>query len=465
MAAAAAPAVDATLVLRLVWEWITANSRFHCVTWSGHTEGAFLPLMMVTFGVSMALMTLTHDMRWWATRRGEFLLGSSLHYLIVQKGRGLLLLQDRQTGKRIQLVKFPDGNDSVRCETNGRWVVCCDPHSMKMIVVEIPMRKNANGGGATTTPFERPTAVKIDPRWKICAPQFVGVINENHVLLCCHDAETDPTFFEFVAARKKGGYFITIEEGTGKLGRAFPESERSFADLRVSQVSQSQFCVMDDDSDFPVNCYSVWDVNNTGSEPVRKQQCLSGCTTSQAFVEGGLLFQVRDIPNPSICALERKEIHVTDEATGADVITLWLCGSLDTICAPQFVGVINENHVLLCCHDAETDPTFFEFVLVDLVETCSSERLAVLSSTVPRLSDLPPSLGRFESFVSKHYHVFRKQHCEGGGGSTNHLFVMREGAREGGYFITIEEGTGKLGRAFLESERSFADLRVSQCGM
>ncbi|KAH3758771.1 hypothetical protein Pelo_9412 [Pelomyxa schiedti] len=293
MAAAAPAVVDAALVLGLVWEWITANSRFYCVTWSGHSEGSFLPLVMVTFGVSTALMTLTHDMRWWAMRRGELLHGSSLHYLIVEKGRGVFL-QDRQTGKRIQLVKFPDGsNDSVRCKTNGRWIVCCDTHSMKMVVAEIPMRKNANGG-ATTTTIKRPAVVKIDPRWKICTPQFVGVIND--------------------------------------------------------------------------------------------------------------------------------------------------------------------NHLLLCCHDAETDPTFFEFVLVDLVETCSSKRLAVLSSTVPRLSDLPPSFGGFESFVSKDYHVFRKQHCEGGGGSTNHLFVMR--ATLGGYFITIEEGTGKLGRAFPESERSFADLRV-----
>ncbi|KAH3760687.1 hypothetical protein Pelo_7490 [Pelomyxa schiedti] len=352
---------------------------------------------MVTFGVSTALMTLTHDVRWWATRRGEFLHGSSLHYLIVEKGRGVFLLQDRQTGKRIQLVKFPGGDDSVRCATNGRWIACCDTHSMKLVVVEIPMRKNANGCGATTTTIERPTAVKIDPRWKICAPQFVGVINENHVLLCCHDDYLHPTFFEFVLVdlvetcsskrlavlsstvprlsdlppslgrfksfvskqyhvfrkqhREGGGgstnhllfvmregeglfpcsyHFITIEEGTGKLGRAFPESMRE--DLRVSQVSQSQFCVMDDDSDFPVTCYSVWDVNNTGSKPVRKQQCLSGCTTSQAFVEGGLLFQVG---GGATRAAARKEIHVTDEATGVQVITLQLghsgCRSLRSV--------------------------------------------------------------------------------------------------------------------------------------
>ncbi|KAH3714169.1 hypothetical protein Pelo_19323 [Pelomyxa schiedti] len=51
--------------------------------------------------------------------------------------------------------------------------------------------------------------------------------------------------------------------------------------------------------------YSVWDVNNA-SKPVRERECLSGCTTNQAFIEGGLLFQLSEA---------RKEIHVTEEAT------------------------------------------------------------------------------------------------------------------------------------------------------
>ncbi|KAH3761156.1 hypothetical protein Pelo_7016 [Pelomyxa schiedti] len=384
------------LAVRLVWEWIAANSRFYCVIWDsdcGDEDAPYVPPLMVTFGVSMLLMTLTHDVRWWAQRYGMELLGSSLHYLIVEKGRGVFLLQDRQTGKRIQLVKFPDSNDymsgTVRCATNGRWIVWCDGHSMKMVVAEIPMRKN----GATTT-VKRPTVVKIDPRWKICTPQFVGVINENHLLLCCRDSlYCIPTFFElvlvdlvetfsskrlavlsstsfesfvskkyhvfrkqhreggggspnhllFVMGQSEGvsrGYYhlITIEEGTGKLGRAFPESKRA-ARWRVSQVNQSQFCVMDDDSHFPVEGYSVWDVNNPGSTPVRKQQCLSGCTASQAFVEGGLLFQI----SKATSSRGRKEIHVTDEATGAHVITLELFRSLDSITSHFSFSLLSDS--------------------------------------------------------------------------------------------------------------------------
>ncbi|KAH3761158.1 hypothetical protein Pelo_7018 [Pelomyxa schiedti] len=377
---AVAVAVDATLALRLCYD------EPHC-----------FPPLMVTFGVSMLLMTLTHDMRWWAERSDEILLAAGLYHLVVYDGSALLL-QDRETGKRIRLLKysgksvwllkyshtnFPDN-----FATNGRWIVCCD--LMRMVVAALPMRKNANGGGCDTT-IKRPTVVKLDPRWKICIPQFVGIINENHVLLCCHDASDYFffTFFEFVLVdlvetcsskrlavlsstvprlsdiapplhcfagktyhvfrRKNGGgsgsnhVFVmrectsvsrgycnfAVEEGTGKVGRAFPESRRSTK--RVSQVNQSQFCVMDDYSDSDSSDdfhYSVWDVNNTDgmAKPARKRQCLSGCPTRQAFVEGGLLFQISEAAR-----YVRKEIHVTDESTGAHVITLKLFGSLHRI--------------------------------------------------------------------------------------------------------------------------------------
>ncbi|KAH3761159.1 hypothetical protein Pelo_7019 [Pelomyxa schiedti] len=376
-------AADATLAVRLVWEWIRENSRFYCVTLECYDEPHCFPPLMVTFGVSMLLMTLTHDMRWWAERSDEILLGASLHHLVVYDGSALLL-QDRETGKRIRLLKYPGNDFPDNFATNGRWIVCCNTDLMRMVVAELPMRKNANGCGATTTTtIKRPTVVKLDPRWKVCIPQFVGIINENHVLLCCQDASGYDlfTFFEFtlvdlaetclskrlavlsstvprlsdihpplhlygfvgktyhVFRRKNGGgsnhVFVmrectsvsvgycnfAVEEGTGKVGRAFPESRRSTK--RVSQVNQSQFCVMDDYSDSDSGCsdefcYSVWDVNNTG-KPVRKRQCLSGCPTSQAFVEGGLLFQISQAAR-----YVRKEIHVTDESTGAHVITLEL---------------------------------------------------------------------------------------------------------------------------------------------
>ncbi|KAH3722429.1 hypothetical protein Pelo_18865 [Pelomyxa schiedti] len=55
-------AVDAALAVRLVWEWIRNNSWFYCVTLKCYDEPHCFPPLTVTFGVSMLLMTLTHDM-------------------------------------------------------------------------------------------------------------------------------------------------------------------------------------------------------------------------------------------------------------------------------------------------------------------------------------------------------------------------------------------------------------------
>ncbi|KAH3731497.1 hypothetical protein Pelo_17669 [Pelomyxa schiedti] len=400
--AAVAATVDATLVVRLVWQWIRENSRFYCFTWSSYFDLQHsVPPQMVTFGVSMALMTLTHGMKWWAERRGENMLGSSLHYLVVSDRGKVVFLQDTETGERTPLLRYTGTNFSDDLATNGRWVVFCDTRSMMMVVAEIPVRKNSNGGSIAV----RKILVKLDPRWRFCVPQFVGILNENHLLLFCYDEPLHPTFFELVLVdivetcsskrltvlsstvprlsdlppsiahfgtflyrpypvfrRRKDleggtnhlfvmregvgsphGYCnFTIEEGTGKLGRAFPES-RTYT-KRVSQVNQSQFGVMDDSSDSEEHSvwdannagkpdrgpecqsghtegYSVWDVNNA-SKPVRGRECLSGCTTIQAFIEGGLLFQLSEA---------RKEIHVTEEATGVHVITLKLFSSLSRI--------------------------------------------------------------------------------------------------------------------------------------
>ncbi|KAH3765863.1 hypothetical protein Pelo_2266 [Pelomyxa schiedti] len=75
----------------------------------------------------------------------------------------------------------------------------------------------------------------------------------------------------------------------------------------ISQLNSSQFCVFHANSD----TYEVWDVRDA-EKPVRTQRLLSGCTTKNAFVEGGLLFQLSE---------SLHEIHVVEESSGDHVIT------------------------------------------------------------------------------------------------------------------------------------------------
>ncbi|KAH3759387.1 hypothetical protein Pelo_8795 [Pelomyxa schiedti] len=120
-------------------------------------------------------------------------------------------------------------------------------------------------------------------------------------------------------------------------------------------------------------------------------------------------------------------------------------------CIPHF-GTANEDHVLLLLDDYEH---FFEIVLVDLVRTCSSKALAVLSSTVPRLEDL--HLSNFGNFRNTNYFVLTQQ-------SGVRSFVMESSFSP--QILIIEEGTGRL-QQFLQSvDRSdwwVSQLNESQC--
>ncbi|KAH3766685.1 hypothetical protein Pelo_1446 [Pelomyxa schiedti] len=99
--------------------------------------------------------------------------------------------------------------------------------------------------------------------------------------------------------------FIRMDEGTGKLQPMFQPVTTDL--YSWSQLNQSQFCVFEVKKD----AYEVWDVNETNN-PVRTNKCPTGCTTQLDFVEGGLLFQLSE---------SHKEIHVTEESSGAHVIT------------------------------------------------------------------------------------------------------------------------------------------------
>ncbi|KAH3763017.1 hypothetical protein Pelo_5131 [Pelomyxa schiedti] len=346
---AMAMVVDGTLVLRLLWAWLIDNSRFYCVSWLYHSCGRESPITItITFGVSPVLLTLTHEMRWWAPRPGEECLGSSRDYLVLHKAEGdRFLLQDRATGQRIQIAR----RQSFSCySTNGKWVVVCDLKAREMVVVEIP-RKNTSGAAT----FKKPTVVPLHTSkgtWNYCSPNFGGA-NEDHMMLtfesphrslffeiavvdlvqtCSSKAlavltSTVPRladlhlsdYWKFIAqcycmtTQGSGAHtfvipgverdgLIMMDELSGRLQELIHTPEG--ANWQVSQLNQSQLCVFAPGMD----TYTVWDVNDT-SKPVRTAKCKA---SSESFVEGGLLFQVSG---------SRHEIHMTEESSGAHIIT------------------------------------------------------------------------------------------------------------------------------------------------
>ncbi|KAH3767141.1 hypothetical protein Pelo_987 [Pelomyxa schiedti] len=294
-------------------------------------------------------------MRWWVEVCADGLLGANQDFLVLRRTEALFLLQDRVTGQRVPLFENKKGRGFDSVATNGKWFVGCQRQG-KMLVVKIP-QKNPSG---SKTAIRKPTVVSFDKRWRACIPRCG--INEDHLLLRCHGFSN---FFKFVLVdllqtytsnklvvlsssvprleathpivlgrgllicnpvysfRKENGShsfvlghyipsafsrgvpdFMTFEEGTGgKPQPTFPSAKpfHLFHEGWLQQLDKSQFCAFSAD----VDAYEVWNLNDT-TRPVRKQKFLSGCA-KDAFIEGGLLFQVSE---------SLKEIHVTEESSG-----------------------------------------------------------------------------------------------------------------------------------------------------
>ncbi|KAH3766534.1 hypothetical protein Pelo_1605 [Pelomyxa schiedti] len=341
---------DGTLVLRVLWAWLMARSRLHWLRWTNE-QGQ---VVMIAFGVSSDLLSLTRDARWWVERPGELVYGAYRDYLAWMEAGGLFGLQDRATGERVPLFV----GDGFGHTSNGKWLVSlCIP---RMVVVEIPRKSTCGGGGGcgVGNNGRKPTVVSVGRRWEFCKPMFLGP-DENHLLLRCSDL--GETYFELVlvdleqscASNKlvvlssttprlddlplAGNSFrflltanyltlcnvsgsrcfimapgvdhaiVSIEEGTGKTLFRKPTEPLKY---HVSQLNKSQFCIF-------WHCspsYEVWDVNDA-TKPVRTQSLLSGCRAQNAVVEGGLLFQMSE---------SMKEMHVTEESSGSHIVTFHL---------------------------------------------------------------------------------------------------------------------------------------------
>ncbi|KAH3763867.1 hypothetical protein Pelo_4272 [Pelomyxa schiedti] len=337
---------DGTLVVRLVWEWLMENSRFYTVWWENdggqmNFEGQ---TVMITFGVSLVLLTLTHEMRWWVQRSYVKLLFATRDYLVLRRGY-VFVLQDRVTGQRVTLLDYtPQWKYNIRRGYNSKWLVMCDCDKRTMVVVEIPKKSAAaalsKNPSVVVVPLD--VACKGRIRWN-CQPSC-KLTNEDHALLLFMDNES---FFEiavvdlretsssktlvvlsstiprnccnYLVLTKSSGcralvtqqssairQVTMIEERTGRLQQVQETSKNE--NWWVSQLNESQFCVFCYEAD----TYTVWDVNDT-SKPVRSQKLNRGFR--QPFVEGGLLFQVGESGH---------EILVTEESSGAHVITFQL---------------------------------------------------------------------------------------------------------------------------------------------
>ncbi|KAH3761377.1 hypothetical protein Pelo_6776 [Pelomyxa schiedti] len=349
--------LDGSLVPRTLWMWLVAHSRLYCVTWTSRAPRGGLSTVTATFGVSSALLTLTHGMRWW--ERGTCVsLGANDDYFVAVH-RSLFVLQDRLTGERRALFDST-GCWWVKLCSNRKWFVVFD--QWKMVAFEIPRR---NPSGPTT--IKKPTVVPLGSLMgsSSYSPEFGGG-NEDHILLCDYSSasqfqfilvdvaqttasktlavlsstvprlndlqlpRSEPFIFRsFLVMTHKGGArsfvtggsfkdpagIIVIEEGTGKVKGPLGGYETSnfCPTWCVSQLNQSQFCVTCTARD----TYDVWDINDI-SRPARTQKFATGNPKRHDFMEGGLLFQLKR-PHSML-----KEIKVTEEASGTHVVTFQL---------------------------------------------------------------------------------------------------------------------------------------------
>ncbi|KAH3756412.1 hypothetical protein Pelo_11754 [Pelomyxa schiedti] len=332
-----------TLVLRLLWDWLMNRVRFFCVTLDG-SRGT----TVITFGVSLVLLTVTHDMKWWVDVlhippiRPLSVLGASHSYLVCMRlktfGRRLKwipVLQDIVTGAKISL--WASNMELPRWPRfNGKWnpVTSTAPPSHNRIVVSLDVIKGR--------------------RWKQCRPQF-GSHCEDCVLLLFSDdplktnllvlvdlaqtfssselvvvsstvpqtVQTGPLIRFVGRLTRQGGAhslvlclgdtFAAIEEGTGK---------QHFLDnnIELAQLDESRFCSFELGGHSA--CYDVWDFKDI-EHPLKTTKYLSSyCLCSSTFTEGGLLFQVNEGLNA---------IHVTDEESGFHIVTFKLLSSMNFI--------------------------------------------------------------------------------------------------------------------------------------
>ncbi|KAH3743837.1 sel1 repeat family protein [Pelomyxa schiedti] len=368
------------LVVRLVWEWLIENSRFYCVKWDNNERGQ---RVVITFGVSLVLLTLTHQMRWWVQRRGEYLVHATQDHLFLQKGP-LFILQYRVTGQRALLLNTWEPTwcgtnprwapKPLTYATNSKWLAVCDCNDRVLVLFEAP-----------ETMIKKSTVVSLNSackgirRWKDCMPD-VRLRNEDHCVLLFTDHErfceiaivdlretfssktlivvsstvprladlnlSDYACFSLcwyaVLTRVGGGnvlvtrrssktsnLIIMVDEGTGKLHQIHQAFESS--DWSVSQLNESQFCVFHPNMD----TYTVWDVNDT-SKPVRSQQCRR--VNEVHFVSDGLLFQVTESGH---------EILVSEEYSGAHVVTFQLFTPLTANFTPclEMGGITSVDYV------------------------------------------------------------------------------------------------------------------------
>ncbi|KAH3763241.1 hypothetical protein Pelo_4902 [Pelomyxa schiedti] len=323
------------LVVRLVWAWLWSRSRFFSVQFNAKSSKYTI---VVTFGVSMVLLTLTHEMRWWAPRSHEDVIGANQHFLIVDCWREstageefhVYHLRDMATGRRRFLSdsrSMPNGN----YQTNGKWFVGSDTCSRReLVVIKLPLTRLETG-----SPELNPTVVKLiqSDCWKL---EF-DKLCEDRLLLCLYDSLVLVDISQTHSLKKLVVLSVTapqvkdldfsvadtsvftphsfvtvdsqccwtfIQEGTGQVQC---KSENSVWVTHISPVNQSEYCVFGDSK----HKYEVWDINDF-TTPKRRMRCLPECNSHDAFFEGGLLFQLTK---------SGRKMFVTEECSGANVIT------------------------------------------------------------------------------------------------------------------------------------------------
>ncbi|KAH3743915.1 hypothetical protein Pelo_14676 [Pelomyxa schiedti] len=302
-------------------------------------------------------------MRSWVQGIGEKIVGANQHYLVVvnepEEGGGCYL-QDTVTGERASLMIGQRRRFRGEYYTNGKWVACLA--SSELHVVPLPLKRALNDRGQVvlTEPIVLPLPV-VDYPWRdlhwdtscqdhllLC---FLGASgNFNYVLVDIEKTFSTKSlavlsetthkfdlliypFQSWCVMTKQGGAhsfamverntnksasLVIVDEGTGRMQQT-PDIPGSRLPRFVSPLDPSLLCVFGLHKDR----YDVWDINDT-SKPIREMSCLQGCTTNNAFVEGGLLFQMSE---------SRRELHVTEESSGYHVITL------------QFFSTENSRHL------------------------------------------------------------------------------------------------------------------------
>ncbi|KAH3763067.1 hypothetical protein Pelo_5078 [Pelomyxa schiedti] len=264
---------------------------------------------MITFGVSPVLMTLTQDMRWWVQRRRYTLLGANQRWS--QSGsNGKWLVHCEASSKEIVFAALPNGPGSVHetavpsaynvselcfvenCKDQVL-LCCCDSFyhytAGQLVLVDLEQTRQLKKLAVLS--------VTTCPDW-----DGTGIFLGSHLVL---NTQTGVNVFLPMASSIEN--CPLIEEGTSKVHNIIPRITMRFqSGGAVSQLNGSHFCV------FGWDFYEVWAVNDL-SDPVRTHECPRGCTTEQAFVEGGLVFQM---------SKSKKEMHVTDEYSGANIVTL-----------------------------------------------------------------------------------------------------------------------------------------------